>query len=526
MLDFGRQHDSLMRLIGPIKALANGAPNMKRPLSKPNIIYILADDMGYGDAGCNNPESKIPTPNLDALAAGGMRFTNAHAGSSVCTPSRYNILTGRYCWRSRLKSGIVWHWDASLIEPDQKTVAQLLKEEGYQTQCLGKWHLGWNWPMKNGGHPNDAVPFGAREDGKREAIGNEIDYAGRIQGGPVDRGFDSYFGVDVPNFPPYTWFENDRLVPVPTVPKPHDMHGWPGIAAENWNLEAMIPEFTRRAVASIEAQATQEKPLFLFLALTSPHSPIVPNKPFKGMSKAGNYGDFVCEVDWVVGQVCDALKRTGQADNTLLIFTSDNGPENRTGDDIGVFQRCLDYGHYSSGKLRGIKRDVWEGGHRVPFIARWPAVTPGGQVCEQLITLGDLMATCADLTGAELGERDAEDSVSILPLLQGRTDVPVREFAVHHSCGGTFAVRKGDWVYIDGPRGGGEEPAWFKKERGYTDHEFPAELFNLKADLIERTNRYADHPEVVLELAALLARVRGSHHPVKASQSCESESSE
>ena len=214
---------------------------------KPNIIHILADDMGYGDLGCNNPNSRIPTPHLDRLAKQGMRFTDAHAGSSVCSPSRYNILTGRYCWRSRLKQGIVWEWDAPMIDPDQKTVAHLLREQGYHTACLGKWHLGWNWPMKNGHHPNDTLSFGIREKEQRGELENQIDFDGVIEGGPVDRGFDTYFGVDVPNFPPYTWFENDRLTQAPTVEKPDNLYGNPGLAVPGWKLEDMIPEFTRRA---------------------------------------------------------------------------------------------------------------------------------------------------------------------------------------------------------------------------------------------------------------------------------------
>jgi arylsulfatase A-like enzyme len=487
-------------------------------MTKPNIIYILADDMGYGDLGCNNPDSRIPTPNLDRLARQGMRFTDTHAGSSVCTPSRYNILTGRYSWRSRLEKGIVWQWDAPLIEPDQRTVAHLLREEGYRTQCIGKWHLGWNWSMKNGKHPNDYVEFGVHDDRKREELGKQIIYGARIDGGPVDRGFDSYFGVDVPNFPPYTWFENNRLTEVPTVEKPDDIYGCPGQAVPNWVHQQMIPEFTRRAVDSIERQAGAEKPFFLYFPLTSPHSPVVPNPQFMGMSGAGNYGDFVCEVDWVVGQVNDALERTGLAENTLLIFTSDNGPEDRTPDDIGVYRRCSEYAHSSMGGLRGIKRDAWEGGHRVPFLARWPEVISAGVVCDQLTTLGDFMATCAQITRTELRTNEAEDSVSLLPLLRGKTCMPVRDSAVHHSCNGKFAIRKDNWVLIDNPNGGDNvEPNWFREERGYEPHGFPAELFDLDSDLSERYNRYSEQPEIVAELTALLAQVKNTRHPAEPS---------
>ncbi len=476
---------------------------------KPNIIYILADDLGYGDVACNHPGSKIPTPNLDRLAAEGMRFTDAHACSSVCTPSRYSILTGRYCWRSPLKAGIVWQWDAPLIEAGRLTVAELLRQQGYHTACLGKWHLGWDWQMTNGARPNDSVPLGVHGGEIRAELNPLIDLAAPIGGGPVERGFDTYFGIDIPNFPPYAWFENDHLVAVPSVEKPAHLYGHAGPAVPDWDHHKMIPEFTRRAVELIEARADEAEPFFLYFALTSPHSPVVPNEAFRGKSGAGNYGDFVCEVDWVVGQVCDALKRSGLEENTLVIFTSDNGPEDRTKDDEGVYQRARDFGHFGMGDLRGIKRDVWEGGHRVPFIARWPGVTPPGSVCGQLVGLGDFLATCADITRTSLSPGEAEDSTSFLPLLEGRMDEPTRECLVHHSASGKFAIRRGDWVFIDAPHGGDNaEPEWYRESRGYEPHDFPAELFHLGDDPSERVNRYADHPEVVEELSALLREIQ------------------
>ena len=489
---------------------------------EPNIIYILADDMGYGDMGCNNPDCKIPTPNLNRLVEQGMRFTDAHAGSSLCTPSRYNLLTGQYAWRSRLKHGIVWQWDGALIEPGRPTVTGMLREQGYRTACLGKWHLGWDWPTLDGTHPNALLPSGERDIEKRSDFGlKNIDYTKRIAGGPVDCGFDSYFGVDVPNFPPYTWFEDDHLVDLPTEEKPTAMYGHPGKARPGWKLEQMIPEFTRRAVEFITAQSAapqgdKSTPYFLYFPLTSPHSPIVPNKEFRGKSGVGRYGDFVCEVDSVVGQVMDALERTGTRDNTLLIFTSDNGPEDRTADDEGVYERARQRHHYSMGHLRGIKRDAWEGGHRVPFVASWPALIPRGSRCDQLIGLGDLMATCSELVGVELPEGAGEDSVSMLPLLRGCTDTPVRKFAIHHSASGKFAIRKGDWVFIDVPSGDDNcEPDWFKSERGYTAHECPGELFNLRDDISERRNLYSEHPEVVNELAEILHHARTAGGTVK-----------
>lgn len=475
----------------------------------PNIIYILADDMGYGDMACNNPDSKIPTPNLDRLAAQGTRFTDAHAASSVCTPSRYSVLTGRYAWRSRLKRGIVWEWDSALLESDRLTVAGLLKQQGYTTHCLGKWHLGWDWMTDDGEIAGPQLPFGkhqAETAVQRRAMARRIDYTARIGGGPVDRGFDTYFGVDVPNFPPYTWFENDRVTEPPTVEKPESMYGHPGLMTPGWSLEAMIPEFTRRAVSLIE---TAEQPFFLYFPLTSPHAPVVPNERFKGMSRAGKYGDFVCEVDWVVGEVMKALDRSGKAEDTLLIFTSDNGPEAHAADCEGSYEIARLYSHYSVGQWRGTKRDIWEGGHREPFAARWPGVTPAGTICDQLVCLGDLFATCADITGATPPAGAGEDSVSMLPLLEGKTDRPTRSHLVHHSLSGNFAVRCKNWVLIDAPSGGDvKEPDWFKEERGYVPHDFPGELFDLRTDVAEKENLYGKHPEVVRELSHILAQAK------------------
>ncbi len=480
---------------------------------KPNIIFIFADDMGYGDMGCNNPDSKIPTPNLDRLAKEGMRFTDAHAASSVCTPSRYSLLTGRYCWRTALKSKVLWAWDPPLIEADRPTAATLLREQGYRTACLGKWHLGWEWATRDGEAANKGVKIGEFDRKNRSPLEKNIDYTNAVRGGPVERGFDSYFGVDVPNFPPYTWFENDRLVEIPTVAKPPEIFGAPGLMLPDWQHEKMIPEFVRRMHEYVEQSGAE--PFFLYLPLTSPHTPIAPNKEFIGVSGAGRYGDFVCEVDWVVGEVMAALERKGIAKDTLLIFSSDNGPEvgvggNHSQGHEGCYGNAKEYGHYSMAHLRGAKRDTWEAGHRIPFVARWPKTIPAATTCEQLVSLGDFMATCADLLGAKLPDGVEEDSASMLPLLRGESGKPGRESLVHHSCSGRFAIRKGDWVFIDAPSGDdNKEPEWFKEERGYTAHQHPGELFCLRDDIAERKNLYGEHPDKVAELSALLARVKG-----------------
>ena len=495
--------------------------------NKPNIIYILADDMGYGDMGCNNPGSRIPTPHLDRLASQGMRFTDTHSPSSVCTPSRYSILTGRYCWRTPLKQSVLWPWDPPLIEPDRVTVAGLLRQHGYRTACIGKWHLGWEWATLDGEPACKGIPIGQYDKTFRHTLERNIDYNKPMRGGPIDCGFDTYFGVDVPNFPPYTWIEQDRLTDLPTQEKPDDMFGAPGRMKPGWSLEAMIPEFVRRAERYIGDSGPD--PFFLYFALTSPHTPIAPNKEFIGRSGAGPYGDFVCEVDWVVGQIMEALERKGIADNTLLVFTSDNGPECIPAAAGGTYEHVRAFGHYSMGELRGVKRDTWEGGHRVPFVARWPGVTPAGAVCDRLTILSDLIASCAELLGVELRDGDAEDSVSILSLLQGNTNAIVRDFAVHHSCAGNFAIRKDHWVFIDAPSGQdmhSPEPDWFRKERGYTPHDWRGELFDLRDDIAERKNLYGEHPEVVEELSRLLAEVKREGHTGQdrsASATCESE---
>lgn len=417
-----------------------------------------------------------------------MRFTDAHATSSICTPSRYSLLTGRYAWRSKLKSGIVWNFDGSLIESDRVTVSKLLKSSGDETACIGKWHLGLDWPTSDGSHPNDTLEFGNVSTKKRREFEAHIDYSGRIGGGPTDRGYDSYFGVDVPNFPPYGWIENDRLQSLPTEHKPTDLYGLDGMATPQWRHEDMLPALTRRALDFIEQRAVDMGsacPYFFYLALTSPHSPVVPNEEFLGKSGIGGYGDFVVETDWVVGQVIDAVKRCGQLDNTLIIFTSDNGPEDLARDDEGVFERVRRTAHYSMGPLRGMKYDAWEGGHRVPFIASWPGMIPAETVCNNLVSLMDLYETCAAITDTKVPVGEGEDSISMWSLLRGSTGSECdRKELVCHSASGKFALRQGDWLMIDAPSGGeAAEPHWFCTKRGYGLHDHPSELFNLKIDL-------------------------------------------
>jgi arylsulfatase A len=446
--------------------------------SRPNIIYILTDDLGYGDLGCYNSYSKIPTPNIDEFAMEGMRFTDSHAPTSVSTPTRYALLTGRYSWRSRLQRGVGPAGNDCLISADRLTVGKLLQQNGYTTAVIGKWHLGW-------------------EDWQQSPI---------IKGGPTERGFDYFYGtvgnelwgVKKPVAPEMEGqiFENTKLLP------------------QSVKSVDYVTTLAKRSVEWVEAAAGSGKPFFLYLALPSPHYPVLPTPEFKGKSQAGDYGDFVFETDWVVGQVLDALKRSSAAENTLVIFTSDNGPEITGEVNPGVYDRAQLYNHFSMGELRGAKRDLWEGGHRVPFIIRWPGKVRPGAVNDETICHVDFLATIAALLGEQLPASAGEDSYNLLPVFLGeKHKKPIREATVHQSFSGQFAIRKGDWVLIDTPTGdaNGEkkgEPQWFKDMRGYIKHDLPGELFNLAKDPSQRLNLYAERPKVVSELKSLLEKYK------------------
>lgn len=479
-------------------ALAAGASEKPR---LPNIVFVLADDMGFGDVGCQNPHSKIPTPRLDRFASEGVRFTDAHDPTSVCTPSRYGILTGRYCWRSRLKKGVLKPWEGPLIEGGRLTVPALLHRAGYDTAIIGKWHLGMTW---------------ATTDGKPAHSTNttcNVDFSKPIAGGPTTRGFDYYFGVDVPNYPPYCFIENDRLLGTPTEylnpkkwagPAFGPLETRPGPAVAGWDLVKILPTLADHAVSYIEgAHRSKDRPFFLYFPLTAPHCPIVPAPEFRGKSGIDPYGDLVCQVDAVMGRVLDALDKAGVADNTIVIFTSDNGPE------AYAYNRLRKFHHASMGDLRGVKRDDWEGGHRVPYIVRWPGHVKPGTTSGEVICQTDLMATCAALVGAKLPADAGEDSYNILPALLGeKLDRPIREATVHCSMIGYLAIRQGPWVLIDHSSGedyAKREPQWFRDLRGYKKerHE-PKVLYNLQQDPQEAHNLYADHPDIVQHLQQLL----------------------
>ena len=469
----------------------------------PNIVYILADDLGYGDVRCLNPQGKIATPHLDRLAAAGMIFTDAHSSSAVCTPTRYGLLTGRYNWRSRLKSGVMGGMSPPLIEPGRLTVPAFLQQQGYHTACIGKWHLGFDWPRQL-----DTAPF---TDGiEKGADGWRVDFSKPIARGPNALGFDYFFGLAASlDMVPYSFIENDRVTKVPTMDKAFPMmfgrtNGATrkGPAAADFEAIDVLPTLTRRAVAYINERASAAKsgrPFFLYIPLNAPHTPIAPSKEWQGKSGLNPYADFVMETDARVGEVLDALDRNGVADNTLVIFTSDNGcsPEAK-------FPELLAKGHNPSAQFRGTKADIFEGGHRVPFLVRWPGRVKPGTTSDQLICLNDLFATCADLLGAKLPDNAAEDSVSLLPALEGRATGPIREALVHHSINGSFALRQGNWkLELCADSGGWSAP----RPGSPAAKSLPApQLYDLAADLAETNNVARAHPEVVARLTQLLGK--------------------
>ncbi|MCM4153135.1 hypothetical protein DHD05_16210 [Arenibacter sp. N53] len=469
---------------------------------KPNIIVILADDLGYGDTEVYNDQSKIPTPNINALAVNGIRFTDAHTPSSVCTPTRYGLLTGRYAWRTELKKSVLWAWDRPLIENDRETMPKMLKKNGYQTACIGKWHLGWRWPSKNEGYVNDTMAIGDYGLKGRNDLWKDIDFAQPLGGGPLEAGFDYYFGDDVPNFPPYTFFENNSLMAIPDIIKPDTVYGGPGPMAKGWDLTQVMPRITKKSVEYIESQGENDQPFFLYFALTAPHTPIAPTAQFIGKSKAGRYGDFVYEVDWAVGQIVDALKRSGQLDNTILVFTSDNGSPQRDGTNMGgTVGSVKKYDHDPSRPFRGLKSDIWEGGHRVPFIVSWPKQIGKGKVTDQLLGLTDLMATFASIVGNSEKDKHYEDSMDFGKVLLGNSLEPVRKDIVHHSINGMFSIRKGAWKLILGQGSGG----WSKTPENEDSNESPlGQLYNIKEDQEEKINLYEQYPEIVIELTSRL----------------------
>lgn len=456
--------------------------------AKPNVVYILADDLGYGDLKSMNPEGKIKTPGSDQMAREGMVFTDAHSNSAVCTPTRYGVLTGRYAFRSRMKKGVLNGYSSYLIENGRMTVPPFLKNQGYHTAFIGKWHLGWDW-AKNG---------------------EKVDYSKPVENGPKEKGFEySYGHCGSLDMAPYVWVENGMPTAVPTKEtgrtKKESKNGWwrKGPTSPDFDHEDVLPNLTRRAVKYIKEQVKNEKPFFLYLALPSPHTPVLPTPEFKGKSGLDSaYADFVTMTDDTVKQVLDALKEGGGDENTLFIFTSDNGcsPE-------ADFAELEEQGHDPSFIYRGHKADIFEGGHRVPFIVRWPAKVKAGTSCDDPTCLTDLLATMAEVLGQKLPADAGEDSVSMLPNLIGESKQPVREAVVHHSINGTFAVRQGKWKLIDAPHSGGWSRPKPAQKALYKD--LPKiQLYDLKKDPAESRNVSVENPSIVKKLKTLLEKYR------------------
>ncbi len=487
--------------------------------NRPNILFILADDLGYGDVACYNPEAKAPTPHLDALARQGMRFTDAHSPSTVCTPTRYSLLTGRMAFRTGKSGVFTGVGGPCMIAPERLTLASMLKNEGYATAMFGKWHIGMTFYDENGKPIN--------QDGMKGV--KRIDYSRPATGTPIHRGFDQFYGtVSCPTTDwLYAYVDGDRIPVPPTglldktnLPKhPYANDNRRGMCALNFDVEEVDLVFLEKSQAFMRRHTRKNpgKPFFLFHSMQTVHLPSFPADPFKGKTQAGPHGDFIFEMDWIVGELMNTLDELGIANNTLVMFGSDNGPEVPT-----VIAMRRDHQHDGARPWRGVKRDQWEGGHRTPFIVRWPGRVEAGTLCDEPLSLTDVFATCAAIVGATLPNDAAEDSFNMLPVLLGQQgDQRVRPYVLQQTWTLKMSLRKGDWKLLDHKGSGGSNyergGEWGLKQYAIadTDPGAPGQLYNLASDPGETINVYSKHPEVVAELKALLegARTRGRTAP-------------
>jgi arylsulfatase A-like enzyme len=482
-----------MRLAIRLALFALALSAVTRAAERPNILYIMADDLGYGDVSAFNPHSAWQTPHLDRLAHEGIAFTDAHAASSLCTPSRYATLTGRYAWRGILKQGVAPGFGTPIIEPQRQTVANFLRDHGYTTAMLGKWHLGLDW-VRTGPKPE------------------EVDFAQPVGGGPTAHGFDRFLGISASlDMPPYVWIHNDRATAIPTArvgdsPAPKLFRAGP--IGPDFRMEDVQPRLTGEAIRYVQERgaARDGKPFFLYLALAAPHTPILPTREFDGKTGKTSYGDFVTQVDADVGRILAALEASGLAKNTLVIFTSDNGFAPAANVPLHTSVH-----HDPSGGWRGYKSDLFEGGHRIPFIARWPGVTTAGRTCADPIEQLDLFATCAQVLDAKLPDNVAEDSISYLALLRGEKPATApRVGYVSHSGEGRFAITEGRWKLLLWPGSGGWSPPtphpsqWLKTDATDLATLPPFQLYDLRVDPAEKDNLAAAHPEIVQRLGHLM----------------------
>ena len=458
----------------------------------PNIIFVMADDLGIGDLQPTNPDCKIKTPNLQQMADQGITFLDAHSSSSVCTPTRYGVLTGRYNWRSRLAKGVLSGTSTHLIPAERATVAHLMRSAGYHTQMIGKWHLGWDW---------------AKVDGKT-GKGQKIDFTQPVKNGPDINGFDGYYGhCGSLDMPPYVWVDTGKITAVPQreegVTSKEDAYGWyrKGPISPDFKIVDVLPHLFQKSLDHVRtrtAEAKNGQPFFLYLPLPAPHTPIVPVPPFKDASGMNPYADFVMQVDHHMGELMATLKELGIDDNTLVFFTSDNGCSPQ-----GNFDVLKKHGHDPSAGYRGHKADIYEGGHRVPLIARWPSGIKPGQTTNALVCLTDLYATMREITGKTADDHGGEDSFSLMPAFKGNAKTDRRSL-ISHSIGGSFSIREGDWkLCLSSGSGGWSSPREpDAKKQGLP----PIQLFNLKTDRSERENLVESKPERVASLMTLLSK--------------------
>jgi arylsulfatase A len=498
-------YENLILLSLSVKVFAGcGSSGNKQVMpdqKNPNIIFIMADDMGYGDVGCYNSESLIPTPNMDLLASQGIRLTDAHSPAALSTPSRYGLLTGRYCWRTRLKEGVILGYDeAPLIEKGRPTIASILRESGYSTACVGKWHLGMTWETKNGYQIQNDFDIW-KDNPVFTANETNIDFTKPVTGGPVELGFDYFFGTlgCTTSDPPYCFIENDSVAGIPSEISPAKYTGLPGFVTGAWckdyPLEEVDIEFTNRAISFMERhlESKPDEPFFVYLALSSPHNPFLPPAFTSGKSKEGPRGDLVMVADWSVGMIMEFLKLRGLEENTLVILTSDNGAMRGAN------------GHLSSGQFRGYKGNIWEGGHRVPFIARWPGRIEPGSISNELISLTDMFASFSALVSHPVADNEGEDSYNVLPVILGDKASEYIDYPrILHSSDGAYAVRLGDWKLIDGTSGSGSGALIFLAD----SLRLTGQLYNLAEDPGEKNNLWINNPSLRDSLSTIIDRAK------------------
>ena len=445
-------------------------------MKKPNIIFILADDMGYGDVSCQNENSAFWTPNFDRIGKEGIKFTDAHASSAVCTPSRYSILTGRYNWRSNLKAGVLFGFSPALIEENRQTLAGMLRENGYKTACVGKWHLGMDWEKDE----NDSV-----------------NYSAKIKNAPITRGFDYFYGISASlDMPPYVYIENDHVTKIPDthyagISPLEQAYAREGDIADDFRHIEVLPKLTAKVLEKIEEY--KANPFFIYFPLNAPHTPILPTEKFIGKSGTNAYGDFCLMCDDAVGQVLDKLDELKIAGNTIVVYTSDNGCS-----PFANFDELSSFGHNPNYIFRGHKADIYEGGHRVPLLLRWPDITASGSVCNDTVCLCDFFATVADILQVSLSDDTAEDSISLLPVLKNESyDKPLRDYVIHQSIDGSLSIRKGRFKLEMCPGSGG----WSYPRPGEETNDMPSiQLYDLDSDIGEKINIYDKYPEIVTDL--------------------------